>query len=152
MDRVRDLLEKSPPHISGKIINNHIILDIVEPEVHYWSPHLDFRVEEDEFNENQSIVSGLIGPRPAVWTLFMFIYFSVGILGFFISSYGVSQWVVGRFSWTLLAFPVAVVFMLTAYAAGKQGEKLGADQIEILKQFIRDSILNEASSQKASDS
>ena len=119
------------------MVDNHIILDIVGNEVHYWSPQLNFRVEEDRLDPNKTIVTGLIGPRPGVWTLFMFIYFSIGILGFFISCFGVSRWMLGEYSHLVLALPIAILFMLTAYKAGKYGERLGADQIEALKQFIR---------------
>ena len=32
-----------------------------------------------EADENKSILKGLFGPKPQVWTLFMFIHFVVGI-------------------------------------------------------------------------
>lgn len=115
-------------------------MDIVGEEVHYWSPHLTFRVEESEDKEGHAVLSGLIGPRPSVWTMFMFIYFTTGILGFFISSYGLAQYSLGEFSYSLLAFPIAILFMLTAFWAGKFGEKLGADQVEDLKKFIRSAV------------
>jgi len=141
-----DLLEKAKMKlkqqnkIKGKVIDNHIILDIHDNEIHYWSPQLNFRIEEDDENKGQSIIAGLIGPRPKVWTLFVFIYFSLGIIGFFVSSIGVSKWMLDEYSPTLWAFPVAVLFMLTANKAGKYGESLGKDQVELLKQFIRDLI------------
>ena len=140
MNRLQEMVQNSPKNIKGKIVDNHIILDIVGEDVHYWSPHLNFRVEDDEENEDQCIVAGIIGPRPPVWTLFMFIYFSTGVIGFFISSYGVSKLLLDEYSKTIWAFPIAVLFMLTAYRAGKYGEQLGKDQIELLKQFIRDAI------------
>lgn len=134
------MLEGDHPHLSGKIVDNHIILDIVEDELHYWSPHLDFRVEEDEWHPDQVFLRGLIGPRPAVWTMFMFIYFTIGLIGFAISSYGISKWMLGEITLYLWAFPLAILIMLTAYLAGKYGESLGKDQTEVLKQFIRDAI------------
>lgn len=42
------------------------------------------------------------------------------------------------YSHSIWAFPIAILFMLTAYAAGKHGESLGKDQVEILKQFVRE--------------
>ncbi len=134
------MLTNTPEHMDGHLVDNHIILDIVGEEVHFWSPQLNFRIEPDEEDDTKSVVSGLIGPRPTVWTLFMFIYFSTGVIGFFVSSYGVSKWILGEFSYTLLVFPLAILFMLTAYRAGKYGEQLGADQIEMLKDFIREAI------------
>jgi hypothetical protein len=136
------MLIDTPEHLEGHLVDNHIILDIVGDQVHYWSPQLNFRIEADEEDDSKSVVSGLIGPRPPVWTMFMFIYFSTGVIGFFVSSYGLSKWMLGDLSYTLLAFPLAILFMLTAYRAGKYGEKLGAEQIEMLKDFIREAIHN----------
>jgi hypothetical protein len=140
MARIGSLLKNSHKSITGNIVDNHVILDIVESEVHYWSPQLNFRLEESDENPKHTIVQGLIGPRPAVWTLFMFIYFSVGILGFFVASFGLCRWMLGEFSSLVWALPIAVLFMLTAYKAGKYGEQLGADQIELLKHFVREAL------------
>ena len=134
------MLEDKPEGIKGKIVGNLIILDISDEKIHYWSPHLTFRVEKSPEKKEHTILSGLIGPRPNVWTMFMFVYFFTGILGFFISSYGIAQYNLGKFSYTLFAFPIAIVFMLTAYRAGKFGEQLGAEQIESLKDFIREAV------------
>jgi hypothetical protein len=140
MERVQRLLEEAPAHVTGKIIGDHIILDIVGEEVHYWSPQLNFRVEESDEDNNPTMIAGLIGPRPSVWTLFMFIYFSVGIAGFFATSYGISRYMVGEFSWAVWSLPVAALFMLTAYQAGKFGERLGAEQVDMLKHFVRKAV------------
>lgn len=140
MDRLKNMVANSPENIHAQIVDNHIILDITGEAVHYWSPQLNFRVEPDDENDAHCIVAGLIGPRPTVWTLFMFGYFSVGILGFFISSYGIAKYMTNDYTFAIWAFPIAILIMLTAYQAGKYGEKLGADQIELLKQFIRDAI------------
>ena len=140
MNRIPELLEKSTQQVVGKIVDNHIILDIVEEEVHYWSPQLNFRVESDELDEEITVVSGLIGPRPAVWTMFMFIYFLLGLIGFVVGSFGVAKTMLGNYSNLLLAFPISILFMLSAYKVGKYGEQLAKDQIEILKQFVRDTI------------
>ena len=140
MARISELMTKHQDDVIGHIQDQHIILDIPSKSRHYWSPQLNFRVEADEEDSSQAIVRGLIGPRPAVWTMFMFIYFSIGGIGFFISAFGISHWMLGKFSPTVLALPIAALIMLTAYRAGKYGEKLGADQIEVLKQFVRDAL------------
>ena len=140
MENLKTLLKRSEKDVKGRIVDNHVILNIVEADAHYWSPQLDFRVEENRLNKEHSVLKGLIGPRPEVWTMFMFIYFSTGIIGFFISSYGVAKMLIGEYSNWILAFPIAVLFMLTAYRAGKYGEQLADDQIETLKQFVREAI------------
>ncbi|MGB3589024.1 MAG: hypothetical protein WBA23_20925 [Tunicatimonas sp.] len=140
MNRITNLLENSPSNIKGYITNNHVTLDISGADVHYWSPQLNFRVEPNEENQNHSVVSGLIGPRPAVWTMFMFIYAAIGMIALFISFFAVSKLLLGESSNLLFAFPIALLFMLTAYLVGKYGEKLAKDQVDLLKQFVRDAV------------
>jgi len=140
MNRIRNLLHTSNENIIGTIVDNHVILDITQKDIHYWSPQVNFRIEEDRNDPNQSVLSGIIGPRPKVWTLFMFIYFAIGTIGFFISSFGMARLMMGEQSLLLWAFPVAILLMLTAYLAGKMGERLGSDQVELLKSFIIEAI------------
>ena len=111
--------------------------------VHYWSPQLHFRIEDDEFAPGQTILAGLIGPKPKVWTMFVFIYAFFGTTGFFISMYGFSKWMLGEFSPFVWALPITFVFMLSAYLARRWGESLGHDQVEVLKQFVRDVVNNQ---------
>ncbi len=114
-----------------------IKLDIPKNDRHYWSPQMNIRLEKDEEDETKTILRVLIGPRPAVWTMFTFIYFALGILGFSLAFWGFSKWMLGEFSHWVWAFPISLAFMLTAYLSGKYGEKLGHDQMEVLKDFLR---------------
>jgi hypothetical protein len=140
MERLGHMVKNAADPIRGHIVDHHIILDIVGKEAHYWSPQLNFRIEADEEDPTKSVVSGLIGPKPNVWTMFVFIYFLIGIIGFFLSSYGISKWMLDDYSPFIWGFPIALLFILSAYFAGKYGEQLGADQIEMLKQFVRDAV------------
>lgn len=140
MMRLKEMIEDPPETLQGHIVDNHIILDITAEYQHYWSPQLNFRVEEDETDPQQSIVSGLIGPKPTVWTLFIFIYFIIGVGGLFASTVGVSKWLLGEYSIWLLTIPLTIALMLSARAVGKYGERLADDQMEWLKQFVRAAI------------
>ena len=73
---------ESEGKVMGTVVDHLLILDIPEAERHYWSPHMTFRVEADEDDPSFSVIRGLIGPRPAVWTMFVFIYFGLGLLVF----------------------------------------------------------------------
>ena len=68
-------------HYVVKLIDNHLVVDIPEKESHFWSPQLYMEIED--FEEDKSKIKGLFGPKPQVWTLFMFIHFGVA-LAFFI--------------------------------------------------------------------
>jgi hypothetical protein len=135
--RVSQVLEHPSKRVQGRRIEEHVVLDIVGEDVHFWTPRLSFRIEPDEENPEHSVVSGLIGPRPTVWTMFVFIYFGVGTAGLILSMYGGSKWMLGHYSPLVWALPIAILFMLTAYSAGKYGERLSAEQIEELKEVVR---------------
>lgn len=147
MNRTSMLLKTSPSNIRGQITNNHVTLDIIGEDVHYWSPQLNFRVEPDEKDNSCSVVSGLVGPRPAVWTMFVFVYSAIGAVAFFISLFAVSKIMLGKPTNLIYAFPVALLFILTAYLMGKYGEKLAKDQTELLKQFVRAAVYFDAAEQ-----
>lgn len=143
MDNFREKVNRSSGNIIGTIVDNHIILDIAQQDVHYWSPQVNFRVEERPQDNQQSLLIGIIGPRPKVWTLFMFIYFAIGIIGFFISSFRVARMMMGEYSLLIWAFPIAVLLMLTAFIVGKFGESLGSEQVDSLKRFISEAVDNQ---------
>jgi len=90
MVRISKLIKEAKDRLNGKIHHNHVTLDIPDGLSHYWSPQLNFRIEPDYDNPDYTTIMGLIGPRPAVWTMFMFIYFSIGVIGFVLSIYGIS--------------------------------------------------------------
>ena len=132
------MLDTKKYPLQGKVVDNHVIIDIPQADTHYWSPQLNMRIEKDELDEKVSYLRGMIGPKPTVWTLFMFVYFSIGFLGFVMSSYGISKSFIGEKTILIWGFPIAILIMLTAYRAGKQGEKLGQEQIDIIKTYIRE--------------
>lgn len=136
-ERLLKAIDDSPNYIIGKITDTHVTIGIQGEERHFWSPHLDFRIEADEDDPEQTIIAGLIGPSPNVWTLFMFFYFGIALLGFVLFSYGVSNWMMGNTTDYLWALPVTFLIMASAYKAGEYGERLGADQIEELKDILK---------------
>ena len=140
-DKIEEHLKKAfkaPGHkFIGKVVNKYVILDIPQHLDHFWSPRISFEIEVIKGEENKSLIRGLIGPKPQVWTMFMFIYFSIGIMGLFASLYGLSKQTLGESSLFVWGFPVALVIMSTAYLASKSGEKIGAEQISLLKDFFR---------------
>lgn len=140
MKRIEKNLSDDQLELRGKVVDNYVTLTISGAIAHYWSPALNFRVEEDQVTSGHSVVSGLIGPRPEVWTMFMFVYFAIAVIGFFIFSYGVAKFMLGGYNNFLLALPLTILLMLTAYRVGKYGETLATAQTELLKQFVRDSI------------
>ena len=141
LQRIDEEKAISKEKVIVRVEGDHVKLDVPINERHYWSPQISFRVESDEENPERSRVKGVIGPRPAVWTMFTLIYLAIGTLGISLSFYGISKWMLGNFSNLVWALPISLLLMLSAYKAGKIGEKLGHDQVEVLKGFIDRSLL-----------
>lgn len=119
----------------SRFSDGHIIIDVPRKEEHFWSPQLNLEVVETE--ENKSSVKGLFGPKPQVWTLFMFIHFVVGI-AFLI--FGVMLYV----NWSLnenLMLPMLMVIFLplfwtVLYFLGRIGKSTGHQQMDDLHELM----------------
>ena len=120
--------------IEGRIVNNHIYVNVPVDDLHYWSPELNITLHH---HENGSIVRGLVGPSPKIWTMFMFIYFAIGIIFLFGSIYGFSKyWLNGETGW-LWTIPACILLFIITFVAAKSGQKIGKEQTENLKLPLR---------------
>ena len=140
LEIMSNALDNTDKRIEGVIIGNHVMLDVIKEDRHFWSPQMNFRFTIDEEEPKITKVKGIIGPRPATWTLFMFFYFLIGTIGFLLSSYGLSKWSLDEYSVTIWAFPISLVIMATAFITGKIGEKLGKTQTTLLSNFLYEAI------------
>ena len=75
--RLEKRLQSHPNDCIGKVIPNYVVLKIPKKEQHYWSPQLSLQLEESETAD--TVIRGLYGPSPNVWSLFTFGYASMGI-------------------------------------------------------------------------
>jgi hypothetical protein len=90
-----------------------------------------------QLTKRTSLLKGLFGPKPQVWTLFMFIHFVIGIsfLGFGVLLYT-------RISLNeSLFFPIVMMVVLpfiwlVLYFLGKIGKDTGKKQMEDLHDFM----------------
>ncbi len=133
LNSLKENLKKEGSACSGYVALQHVVLKIPYEDQHYWSPQMGFSIEEEK---GKTIVRGLVGPMPAVWTLFVFIYAFIGFTGGFASIHGLSKWSLGDYTIYLWALPLTIMLMATAYIAGKAGQKLGKDQIRILRDYL----------------
>lgn len=135
IEKFRDKFKSDSCKYKGKIVDGHIVIDIPMEENHFWSPQLHLEIEKE--NEKQSLLKGLFGPKPQVWTLFMFIHFGVAVLfiGFLIKLY---------VDWTLKADLTLSTIIIIAlpilwfvlYFLGRIGKKTGNSQMQELHDFM----------------
>ncbi len=115
----------------------HIILRLPEAEQHFWSPRLELALEAVE---EGTLIRGLYGPSPQVWTMFTIAYGAIGTLALFITVIGASQLMLGLPGHIMWVLPVLGGAALFLYLAGQTGQKLGASQTFTLHHFFEQTL------------
>ena len=139
--RIEDYLASETCEFKSTISEDHFFIDVPEKKSHFWSPQLHFEIER--IDEKLSAIKGLFGPKPQVWTLFMFVHFIVAtmFLGFVVMAY-----VRHRLEESLF-FPITMLIALPLlwvllYFLGRIGKETGKSQMRELHDFLIDIIEN----------
>lgn len=138
LHRIKEALDKEDAPCTGQVHAEYATIYIPHKDQHYWSPQLTLSWEE---TESGSIFRGLYGPRPVVWTMFIFFYSLIGIAILFIGVIALSYYSLGKSTTLLWFIPILAVVFLTLWLVAYLGQKLGHDQMVILHEFI-EKVLN----------
>lgn len=126
-------LEQEQANCTGVVNEGYVTLYIPPQDRHYWSPQLNLTIED---TAEGSLIRGLYGPRPVVWTMFVFFYAIIGLAILFIGVLGFSQWILGNPATILWFVPVLILVFLSLYLVSHFGQKLGEKQMITLHNFI----------------
>jgi hypothetical protein len=133
LDLIQQKLSEEKEVVHGQVVQGHAFLRIPEKDQHYWSPELHVWVREQD---GSTIVSGVIGPKPKIWTMFMFFYFVVLGLSFFGGIYGIIQWQLEMDAPFLWSIPAGIIGVLLVYGAAQFGQNKGKEQMLLLRDFL----------------
>ncbi|MEH6537616.1 MAG: GTP-binding protein [Psychroserpens sp.] len=124
-------------------IDDHVFVKIPKAKQHFWSPQLHLEINKDD-TDNQSIIYGLFGPNPTVWTMFMFFHFVAAalLIGFGIWAY-VNWSLDNDYAIQLFITLLMMVIWFALYFGGRLGKRTGMDQMYELHHFMRDTLRNE---------
>lgn len=137
--KFKDNLKEGNCKYCSKMIDGHIIIDVPQEEDHFWSPQLNIEVEK--IDDSHSVVKGLFGPKPQVWTLFMFIHFGVAVAFFGFLTLWYVRWSLKEPTTFAMIMTIALpVFWIVLYILGSIGKKTGKKQMEELHDFLMKTI------------
>lgn len=139
-ENLKTYLNEHKDEFSGNI-NKEVATICVETEDdNYWKPRLSLRIETED---DQTAIRGVFGPSSAVWTFFMFLYFSFTILWmtFFTMYYVEKQINSKEFPWALNASFVMLVCIGLTYAAARFGQNKAKGEMLKLRKFAEESTL-----------
>ncbi len=133
LERISNKLGESNTRIEGQVVQEHAFIRIPEQRQHYWSPELHVWAREQE---GETIVYGVMGPKPKIWTMFMFFYTGVITSAFFGISYGIIQLMLGMEAPFLWSIPIGLLGVALVFGAARYGQYKGREQMEELQGFL----------------
>lgn len=125
----------------GNIVDDHVFIAVLKKEEHFWSPQL--HLEIIKLTENTTLIKGLFGPKPQVWTLFMFVHF---VLGVSFLAFGVLFYTRYTLKESLFFPLIMIVFLpliwILLYFLGNIGKTKGKNQMKKLHHFMEKVVFN----------
>lgn len=137
INKIKSALDSDHAKCNGTIVDNHVILLIPQNQQHYWSPQLTLELEPEK---GGSLIRGLYGPKPGVWTMFVFFYSAIGFLTLMGSIFGLSQMMLSINPYGLWSVPIGGLLLMGLFITSKIGQGLGLEQMHQLKDFLDISI------------
>jgi hypothetical protein len=128
-------LKDQKANIEGTVLPSFATIYPTKEHQHYWSPQLTLNIEEAEAG---SLVRGLYGPRPSVWTMFIFFYSFIGFATMILSLIGLSLLSLDKDATILWLVPVLILLFMTLYLVAYLGQKFGQRQMIYLHHFLEE--------------
>jgi len=130
-------LKENSQFLKGQVVQEHAFIRLPEEKQQYWTPELHVWVREQD---GETIIYGVMGPKPKIWTMFVFLYVGILTSAFFGGTYGVIQMMLGMDAPFLWSIPLGILGLIFVYAAAQYGQYKGKNQMEILRQFLEEAI------------
>jgi len=121
--------------IQGQVLSGFATIYPNHKDQHFWSPQLTITVED---LETGSLVRGLYGPKPTVWTMFIFFYATIGFSTMIVTLIGLSFLSLGKGVAILWLVPLLMLIFASLYLTAYLGQKFGQKQMTILHHFIEE--------------
>jgi ABC-type multidrug transport system fused ATPase/permease subunit len=130
IEQFRINLSEDNCRFPSKIVDHHIVIDVPDGEEHFWSPQLHVEVEKED---DVTIVKGILGPKPKIWTLFIFFHFAVAVTFFVFFVIFYSRWSLDQdYTLSMIMCILMPVLWVVLYFAGQLGKKFGYEQMQEL--------------------
>lgn len=130
---LREHLSKPNGDCEGKVTIGFATIYPSQKDQHYWSPQLTLTMEE---TDSGSLIKGLYGPKPSVWTMFVFFYSLIGFLTIIAILISLSYWSLGIDSRLFWSVPLLLSIFFSLYLVAYVGQKIGHKQMVYVHRFI----------------
>ncbi|MBO6793271.1 MAG: hypothetical protein JJ895_05135 [Balneolaceae bacterium] len=132
---IKSRIRSGECNCQGQVTSNFATIYPPVEEQHYWSPQLTITLEEDD---SGTLVRGLYGPRPAVWTMFVFFYSIIGFATIIVAMIGLSFRTIGQPANILWAVPGLILLFFSLYLVAYFGQRFGHKQMTRIHRFMEE--------------
>lgn len=116
-------------------IDDHVFIKYPKDQQTFWSPQL--HLEINEVDKNNSIINGLFGPNPTVWTMFMFLHFLVAGVFIAFGIWAYTNWSLEKsYAIQLSLMLLMIVIWIGLYFAGSIGKASSEHEMHALNDFM----------------
>lgn len=130
---VRAAVGRADGRCHGVMSGNHLELLIDPAERHFWSPWLSVDLLPDPEGTR---VKCRYGPHPSLWTAIASLYAVLAFAALAGAVFGGTQALIGHPASGLWALPVSAGLAAALYVGSQIGQRLGADQMDVLDDFL----------------
>ncbi len=140
LQQFKEELAKEDCIYTSRIVDHHIVIDVPEKDEHFWSPQLHVEIEKEG---DLTLVKGILGPKPKIWTFFMFLHFIVAIAFFVFFVIFYSNWSLDQeYTFSMMMCLLMPVVWVALYFFGQLGKKFGYNQMVGLHQLLLKALRN----------
>lgn len=130
MRRIATELKRPGRACKCLLFSQYAELHIPESQVRYWSPHLSLSFEP---SGAATRVHGRFAPRNEVWTFVWICYLLLAFSGFFAAVFEFANRALGQSTWFGVGAFGAMMGICAIYMTSQIGQRLSADQMQMLK-------------------
>ena len=134
-DSIKKALDQEQSTCIGTSNPKFISLRIPTSEQHYWSPQLSITIS---LENGITVARGVYGPRPAVWTMFVFFYAVIGLALLVVTVIGLSTMTLDKGTMIFWWIPGLLIVFLSLYLVAYFGQKIGHKQMITLQKFFEE--------------
>lgn len=138
IQKFKEELSKDDCIYSSKIVSHHVVIDVPQQDEHFWSPQLHVEIEKEG---DLTVVKGILGPKPKIWTFFMFLHFAVAIAFFVFFVIFYSRWSLDQdYTFSMMMCLSMPVVWVALYFFGQLGKKFGYKQMVGLHNLLLEAL------------
>ncbi|MHC4910380.1 MAG: hypothetical protein ACYTF9_11735 [Planctomycetota bacterium] len=137
IDRIERAVADPASRCVSRTAGTHVDITVIHDDRHRWSPCIQLEFRQDGAD---TIVNGLVGPHPNLWTLFAFTSITVIVAASFGAMLGLAQLTLGQSAWGLWAIPVGLLLLGGLYAASQIGRRFADEQSRRLMALVEQTL------------